>query len=241
MRAAGAVLTIQLSLVSSGFWAGSASAEPVSGPHQVVDQRFTTTQPGAPSGFDFDATYHAAGDPEGDPPYMRRMISYNPAGLRYDTSVPERCSASDLELAVRGPAACPEGSRLGGGETDTKFMGSSPSTVQLDFFNNTDEQIILARSPLVTTVARGRIHPDGSVEFASPTCYPTVGPAPCPVDNVLQLRSSMRVPAYTDSSGGSWLTTPPECSPDGRWRTPIRWWWADGSEETVVTEQPCTP
>ena len=46
----------------------------------------TTTQPNAPSGFAFDGTYHAAGNPGGNPPYMRRMIFYNRSGARYDTS-----------------------------------------------------------------------------------------------------------------------------------------------------------
>src|SRR3954469_9675461 len=82
--------------------AAPALAAPVSGPHETVDQGWTTTAPGAPSGFSFDGTYHAAGDPDGNPPYMRRMIFYNPPGTRYDTSVPERCTATDAELALRG-------------------------------------------------------------------------------------------------------------------------------------------
>jgi hypothetical protein len=119
-------------------------------------------------------------------------------------------------------------------------MGGPPQTVAIDFFNNTNEQIILARSPLVSTVARGRIHPDGSVEFASPTCYPSVGPAGCPVDNVLQIASRVSVPPYTNASG-SWLTTPSSCPADGAWRNTIRFWWADGTEDAVAVENPCTP
>ena len=236
-------LAVQLVLASIAAASGTALASPVSGPHQTVDHRLTTTQPDAPSGFSFDARYHAAGDPDAYPPYMRRMVSYSPPGLRYDTSVPERCSASDVELAAFGAAACPPGSRLGGGTSETAFLGGPPNTVELDFLNNTNEQIILARSPLLTTISRGRIHPDGSVEFASPTCYPSVPGATCPVDNVLQLSASIRVPAYTKSSDGavrSWLTTPPKCPKAGHWQIPIRWWWADGTVDTVVTRQPCS-
>jgi hypothetical protein len=241
-RAVRTGLLIQLLLVSSAVWAGSALAEPVSGPHETIDQQFTTTQPNAPSGFSFDGTYHAAGDPGTYPPYMRRMISYNPPGLRFDTSVPERCSASDIELAAFGAAACPAGSRLGGGTTSTSFLGGPPSTTEVDFFNNTNEQIILARSPVLATVARGQIHPDGSVEFASPTCFPSLQPLGCPVDTVLQLSSSITVPPYTRPSDGivrSWLTTPPKCPRAGHWQTRFTLWWADGSVDTVVTRQPC--
>ena len=79
-------------------WAAAAAAPalaaPVSGPRETVYQTYTTTAPGAPSGFSFDATYHAAGDPKANPPYMRRMVFYNPSGVRYDTSVPARVSSS---------------------------------------------------------------------------------------------------------------------------------------------------
>jgi hypothetical protein len=234
---------MQLLLAVAAAWPACVAASPASGPHETLDSQFTTTHPGAPAGFNFTGTYHAAGDPAGDPPYMRRMISYSPRGQRFDTSVPERCSASDIELAMSGAAACPAGSRLGGGTTTTKFLGMFQSTVNVDFFNNTDEQIILVRSPVLSTVARGRLRPDGSVEFASPTCFPSIQPPGCPVDEVLQLRSTISVPPYTRLSHGvvrSYLTTPPACPVAGHWQTPIRLWWADGSIDTVVTEQPCT-
>jgi hypothetical protein len=231
-------LVVVLVLASSGFCAGSAPAAPASGPHETLDHRLTTKRPNAPSGFSFEGRYHAAGDPDSYPPYMERMVFYPHRGLRYDTSVPAQCSASDVELVLRGPAACPEGSRLGGGETETAFMGRYPSTVAVDFFNDANGQIILARSPILTTVARGKIHPDGSVEFASPTCYPSLNPVGCPVDNVLQLRSSISVPPYTTSEG-SWLTTPPRCPKSRRWTSTVRLWWKDGSVDTVVIKHPC--
>ncbi len=222
--------------------AASVSAKPGSFRHGTVDNRLTTTRPSSFTGFSFNGSYHAAGNPKGDPPYMRKMVFYPPPGLRYDSSVPEQCTASDVQLAAFGAAACPEGSRLGGGQTETAFMGGSPTTVDLDLLNNANEQIILARSPLITTIARGRIHPDQSVEFASPTCYPSVPGVSCPVDNVLQLRSFMRAPAYTRGIGSarrSWLTTPPKCPKSKRWLGTIRWWWADGTEDVLTTEYPC--
>jgi hypothetical protein len=234
---------MQLLAATAAAWPACAAAAPASGPHETLDSQFTTTQPGAPAGFNFTGTYHAAGDPAGDPPYMRRMISYSPRGLRFDTSVPARCSASDIELAISGAAACPAGSRLDAGTTTTKFLGTFQSAVDVEFFNNTNEQILVVRSPVVSTVARGRIRPDGSTEFASPTCFPSIQPPGCPVDSVLQLQSTISVPPYTRSSHGvvrSYLTTPPTCPAAGRWQTPIRLWWADGSVDTVVTEQPCT-
>ena len=213
-----------------------AAAEPVSGPHQTIDHQYTTTQPGTPTGFHFTGTYHAANDPSGDPPYMRRMTFYPPAGFRYDTTVPARCTASDLELQLRGAAACPEGSKLASGTARGKFMGSE-TTLEVNQFNNEGGTVMVIRSPLVATVSRGRFGPDGSVTYESPTCYPAL--VTCPTDNALQMGSDVSGPPYV-RDGRAYATTPPKCPKSGAWQSPVRFWWADGSGETVVTKQPCT-
>jgi hypothetical protein len=238
-RALRAGLPIVLLQAACWLAASAVLAAPATGPRETVEQTYTTTQPNTPTGVSFTGSYHAAGDSSKPPPYMRKMTFFSPPGLRYDTSVPERCGATDIELAVRGAAACPANSRLGGGTSETSFLGRFPSTVDIDVFNNTDEQIMLARSPGISMVARGHIGPDGSIEYASPTCFPTVEPAGCPVDDALQLGSSITIPPYVRPSG-SYITTPTTCPESGRWETPIGFWWADGSVDTVVTEQPCT-
>jgi hypothetical protein len=234
-RAVQAGLVVQLLLAAPSV----AMAEPVSSPHGTLDYRLTTAQPGAPAGWTFTGTYHAAGDAQALPPYMRRMTFYHPPGMRFDTGVPGRCTASDAELAVRGAAACPADSRLGGGTVWISFMGGVPRPSAVEHFNNTDEQIVVGRSPGVATIVRAHMHPDGSVEYESPTCYPSVPPLGCPVDNSLQVKSAISVPPYT-RGGRSYLTTPPDCPASGRWETPVRFWWADGTVDTAVTEQPCT-
>ena len=219
--------------------AAPAAAEPVAFGHGTVDSTLTATQPDTPTGFHYVGDYHAAGDPSGDPPYMRKMITYNPSGLRFDTTVPEQCTASDLELALRGPDACPAGSRLGGGTAYGKFMGE-PTELPADFFNADRQQIILARSPFVTTVIRGTIHDDGSIEFAAPTCYPALNPPGCPVDSALQTGSDIAVGPFV-RDGRSYQTTPPTCPASGAWKQRIKFWWADGSVDTVVTRLRCQP
>jgi hypothetical protein len=216
----------------------SASAEPVSFPHGTVDQQYTTTQPGSPTGLTLAAAYHAADDPHGDPPYMRKMVFYPPPGARPDTSVPDRCTASDLALQAQGPAACPAGSILAKGSSSGRVLGVFSGSLDMFLVNNTDEQIIVGQTPLLWTVSRGHIRPDGSIEFAFPTCFPSVDPVGCPVDDVLQLGSSMNTPPYTRGSR-SYFTTPPTCPASGHWETPIRYSWADGTTDTAVTQQPC--
>src|SRR2546422_611526 len=108
---------------------------------------------------------------------MRRMTFYQPRGMRYDTSVPARCTASDLQLEEFGRAACPRASRLGGGQIKGLWMGRIRSTFQMDMFNNAGEQVVVARTPYIATVIRGRFSRDqSSVVWSSPTCWPTPPP-----------------------------------------------------------------
>lgn len=237
-RVARSVVAAKLLLAVAVVVPPSATAVPSDFARGTIDQTLTTTRPNAPTGLHFVARYHAAGDPDAPPPYMRKMTFSG--GPTRDTSVPERCTASDIELAVSGAAACPPGSRLGGGTSDGLFMGSFPTKVELDVFNNTAEQIMVLRSPGLASVSRGRIRADGSVEFASPTCFPSH--AGCPVDNALQLRSDVKLEPYTVVRNGkarSYLTTPSKCPKSRRWTTTVRFWWADGSEDTVTIRQPC--
>jgi hypothetical protein len=223
---------------------GGAIAEPGSGPRETVDQTFTTTAPGTPTGVDYSATYHAAGDPNGNPPFLRRMVFHPPEGMRFDTSVPEKCTATDAELAVRGPDACPAGSRLGGGTvdgifyfpfSDNEFHRYHHNTYVL---NNTDEQILLVESEGFT-VQRGQVHPDGSVEFNPTTCFPASPTGQCADDYILQLKSSSSLPAYTNARG-SYATTPATCPESRRWVSTVQLSWSDGSVDDVATTQPCT-
>ena len=214
----------------------SASAQPIQFTHGTIDQQYTTAQPATASGLTFTGTYHAAGNAQADPPYMRKQVTYPPAGAIYDTSVPDRCPASDAELETQGPSACPAGSVIGKGTSSGRVAGLFSGTLDTYLVNNKDEQIVVGQTPLLWTVARGHIRPDGSIQFTFPTCFPSE--AGCPIDDVLQLGSTMNVPVYTKGSA-SYLTTPPTCPASGHWETPISYWWADGTKDTVVTEQPC--
>lgn len=241
----GALLVAWASLTLS---APPASAQPGSGPRETVNQSFTTTKPNSPTGASFSGVYHAARDPKGNPPYMRRMTFYPPAGSRWDTTVPARCTASDVELEVRGPSACPAASHLGGGTTSGLFfmpithVFMSSYSNALDIFNGANQQIMVIQTPGGYTVVRGQMRPDNSVAFASPTCFPAPPSGHCADDHVLQLKSSTSMPVYTRRAHGrirSYVTTPRTCPRRGSWRTRIKFWWADGSVDTVATDQPC--
>ena len=222
----------------------------MSGPREIVDQAYTASTPSTPTGVRFSGRYHAAGDPAGEPPYMRRMVTQLPSGMRFDTSVPDRCTAPDIVLAVRGPAACPPGSRIGGGTTDGVFFAPVTHSFVLDRYthtvdvmNNANEQIVLIKAEGYAVV-RGRVNPDGSLEFNSPTCFPEPPVAGCLDDYVLQTKTDTFLPPYARTVGGvvrSYATTPQECPADGLWKTTMSFWWSDGTTDTVVSPHPCEP
>jgi hypothetical protein len=238
-----------LLLALSALWATAAAAEPGSGPRETIDQTFTTTKPSSPSGGTFSAAYHAADDPNGNPPFLKRMVFHPPAGMVYDTSVPDRCTAPDTALQVFGASACPAGSRLGIGYAEGLFFVPFAHDFvfdhfshSVDVFNNANEQILLVNSE-GSTVVRGHFQPDGSIDFVLPTCFPTPPAGDCVDDYVLTLKTFTAIPAYTVSSPEgvrSYQTTPPTC-PKGRyWSTTVDFFWGDGSTDSVVTKQPCS-
>jgi hypothetical protein len=169
---------------------------------------------------------------------MRKMTWLAHPGSRYDTSVPGRCTASDAEIALRGPAACPADSRLGSGSATGKFAGQV-SSPRMDLFNNTDEEILIISTPGVYSVSRGKIGADQSLTFEPPTCFPNVSVARCPVDNALQLGSHMVLDTIV-RDGRGYLTTPPTCPDTGYWTNGMEYWWADGSHETLSFQLPCS-
>ena len=238
-----------LLLAPSALAAAGVAAQPASGPRENIDQRFTTTRPGAPTGTRWTATYHAAGAMHQDPPYLRRMVFYPPRGMRYDTSVPARCTAPDVVLQAFGPDACPPASRLGSGTVKGVFFEPighdfvvDRYTHHVDVMNNANEQIILVKAEGYAVV-RGQVRPDGTQDFRPPTCFPAPPVGDCLDDYVLQTFSTTFLPAYTKTVGGrlrGYARTPPRCPASGYWRTTVKFWWGSGAVDSVVTRQRCT-
>jgi hypothetical protein len=243
-RCAGLLLAALLAL---GALSAAVSALPGNGPRETINQTFTTTRPGSPTGFGFSASYHAVGDKQAPPPYLRRMVFYPPRGLRYDTSVPPRCSASDPQLQLMGPAACP-GSVLGRGTVEGLIMEPFAHDFVFDHFkhpiyilNAKAEQILLVHSEGFTVV-RGHFRRDGSLNWVLPSCFPSPPGGKCVDDYVVQLKTNSSLRPYTRKVAGrlrSYGTTPSGCPHRGYWRTTVRHWWSDGSVDTVATKQPC--
>jgi hypothetical protein len=224
-----------------------AAALPGHGPREDIDQRFSTTRPNSPAGVSYKGAYHAAGDRKANPPYLEKMIFYPPKGLRYDTSVPAKCTAPDVALQALGKAACPAASQIGTGRAQGIFYEPVAQSFifdrydhTMDVLNNTNEQILLVNAE-GSAVERGRIRPDSSIVFTPQTCFPEP-PTGCVNDYILQLKAASTIARYTRAVNGrtrSYVTTPPRCPARGYWRSVVKFWWKGGAVDSVAMKQPC--
>src|SRR5438046_3013551 len=92
----------------------AAQADTASGPRESIALQFSSRTPGASAGSTFTGTYHAAGHSQAAPPALHRVRLTMPPGSRFDTAVPARCEATDMQLELMGESACPAASKVGG-------------------------------------------------------------------------------------------------------------------------------
>jgi hypothetical protein len=231
-------------LLSGILWPLVASAIPDSGPHETVNMWSSASKPHTSAALGYAARYHKANDPNGDPPALRRLVIKLPRGTRIDTSVPGRCTASDLEITLLGESACPASARIGAGEATVKQTGLGVATYKTVIYNAEDQMLELVKSGesvvgIVHTYIHGRTL-DGPI----PTC---VGggqpPSGCPSDQLTLLSNHLQIDPITVGHGParrSYGTTPSTCPPSGRWRAPVILHYADGSVDRVTPWAPCT-
>lgn len=207
---------------------------------QTARLEFTTEQPATPAGVELMVNYMNPDHPGAKPPAVRRVVTILAPGARYETSVPDRCAASDAELTARGSEACPPASVVGVGEftIDTGTPGPQRFIkAGVDFLNNTDELIFLnaerksgARTVLRAPIEGRRIISD-------------VPPLPGAPPDGAALTSSRFVDFRIPEAGGGpgYITTPPRCPASGNWTNSVNFTYADGVTQTVESLSPCRP
>jgi hypothetical protein len=203
---------------------------------------FDRTKPRKSSGALESIDYVNPSDPQAKPPAVRRVVIEAARGARWDTSVPDRCVASDAELMTLGEAACPPGSKVGDGQVsvDTGLPGPARFIqVDVDFFNNTGQLIFLntERASGARTVIRGVVN--GRRIVTDVTTLPGTPPDGGAIDTV-----HIHDPAI--SSGRrhhrrAYLRTPRRCPRSRHWTNAITFAYGDGVAQTVTTASPCRP
>jgi hypothetical protein len=220
---------------------GGASIAVAAVPRQVGTLTFTTSQPGAAGGTVLDVDFQNPDDPNAKPYAVETMVIHMPPGTVTDTTVPPQCHATDAEIYLQGPAACPPDSKIGSGlAVSDNGPGSSPryDETELTHFNNQDEIVgigVNKRIPAIKTIDRTQIEGDTTTSFFP--LFPGF-PPPEPYTPVKSL--DVTLPAY-ERDGRIYNRTPPTCPGVGYWTFVLDFNYRDGGTESIESRSPCTP
>jgi hypothetical protein len=213
-----------------------------SGSRQTVDLVFDEQRPARTSGVRLAIDYINPEDPAAKPPAVQKVVIALAAGSAIDTSVPARCEASNAQLMTAGGAACPAGSRVGGGEVDLDTGVPGPARIaQFDVteFNNKDELILLLESksePRTRIVARSVIS-GGTI---TTEVSPVPGGPPDGFTAIKRVRLSLEpVSVGEGASRRSYVTTPDSCPTEKAWTNTVTFTYRDGVSQTVSDSSPC--
>jgi hypothetical protein len=242
LRRASAALAAATQVAILLLVTGSASAAP----RQTASVRFTSTAPSSPSGVDWAMDYRNPDDPKGKPPALARSVTTFPPGSRIDTGAPVHCDASDAELMLEGPAACPAASRVGSGllDVDTGSLSDAifPRVLhnQVTNLSNSGESIIYTEStnmPGVQTRTVTRAKVSGRTIT---TDVPPLPGVPPPDRYTALKRFRLVVPALR-RAGRFYVTTPPSCPRSRTWVFTLVFQYRDGVREVVRSPSSCVP
>lgn len=211
------------------------------GPRQTASFQFSSTMPGAVTGIHVRLDFQNPDNPELKPYAVARMVVHG--GLIGDTSVPPRCNASDAQVLAEGPAACPKGSKLGGGTAvaDTGSDGGpTPRYTTSDVSDFNEAEGILGFSQNRENGIRAVDHTkfEGDTSTLDFPVFPGF-PPPEPFTPVKSL--DVTFPPYVNKKGRAYARTPITCPPEGYWTIVAEFTYHDGVTQTVESHSPCQP
>src|SRR5919202_5141896 len=183
------------------------------GPRADYRMTFTSRNPGASAGVDVRLLYKRPSHPEAKPVPVRHEMFTFPVGTKFGSAVPP-CTASDLELMLRGSSACPS-SWVGAGYGDTimtGFPGQGETPLDVEVLVDGDEIKVVSRPTgfPIWFVAHGTTR--GRVTTV------TIPRSPGgPPDGESALRRVHNVFPARSRDGRAFTRTPPACPRSHRW------------------------
>ena len=217
--------------MAAGLLALAVPAPALGAPELQFRWEVDHLRPAAPATALFKAGFRKKGDPAAKPPAVTALVIDPPVGTGLGRASVERCTADDLALMLRGAAACPAGSRIGGGGL-TVMTGIGPLIDPLAF----DASIFATPTGFVEvaalkgggpTVALDRFRVQGRRIIASPPATPGGPPDGRSAVYDVEFRIGRR-----------YVHTPAAC-PRGGWLTSARAEFADASTASTRGVQPC--
>jgi hypothetical protein len=208
------------------------SAPATAGVRQDFSARFTTARPASSTGLSFQFLYRDPADPNAKPPALTTLVVRLPVGTTFDAGAAPVCSATDAQLELEGPSACPSASQVGSG-TFTAMTGIPP----LDPFVATDliynggdaliEDVVFKGTQVTAGIDRLTIR--GSTLTAHPPDTPGGPP---------DGRTVPRQIDFAIAVHGRFVRTPASC-PRAGWVASSTATFADGASETDTSELAC--
>ncbi len=229
-----------LGALAACFVPGFASAQDDTS-RQTANLAFAEQRPGVASALAFEIDYRNPDDPDGKPPAVSKVVTTLASGAQFDTSVPERCAATDAELIAQGEAACPTGSKVGGGSVriDTGLAGPGRYLeTDVSLLNAADQLILLFTDRASGAHVPVRAAVEGGTTTTNSPPLPGAPPDGGAVDVV-----DLGFDAISRSINGeqrAYVATPDSCPDSGAWVNTIDFTYSDGVSQTVPTSSPCT-
>jgi hypothetical protein len=217
-----------------------AGAGAQAGARQSAQLRFVESEPGRPSALTLSIDYVNPADPNAKPPAVRTVVEDLATGAQIDTSIPDRCPASDAQLMAQGAGACSAASRIGSGTIRIDTGLPDPGRfidADVVFLNNTDQLIFLStdRGTGARVVTRSEIR--GGKVLTSAPLLPGTPPDGAAIDVV-----HVRLDEVSRQVGGArrgYITTPSECPGTRSWLNSVEFTYADGVSQKVATQSLC--
>jgi hypothetical protein len=198
----------------------------------------TTHEAGAPAGMRVHVFLHRPGDRSAKPSPLRSAVVRLPAGLRFDTTVVPRCTASDAAIQVLGTKACPQASELTVGRfsADTGFGAPvDPLAGDDHVFNGPRQLVEIITAPgAFLSPAFDRLTISGSTL----TAHPPKAPGGPPEGETAVRSLDFTVPVRV-RGGRALIRAPRRCPATRRWISTATFGFADGSRDTVGSRSPC--
>jgi hypothetical protein len=221
---------------------GGATAT-AAGVRQSGDELFTSTKPGSATGNTFHFAFTNPETPAQKPHTVTRIAVHYPAGTVFDSGAAPQCTATDAQLQVQGPSACPANSKVGSGlaVSDTGSSGGpfpryTESTISQ--FNGHNEVIgvgVNKSIPAIKTVTHTKFN-----GTTASTDFPTFPGTP-PPDPYTPLKSIKVDFPRRAHDGRATVRTPPSCPSVRYWTIVTDFTYADGLTQHVVSHSPCKP
>jgi hypothetical protein len=199
--------------------------------------RFSSRKPRTGTGAHLQAVVHRGSASEKPSPLRREVLDL-PAGARFDGGAVPACRATDNQIDLLGPAACPKASEVGSG-TIQVAMGSplDPETADVTIFNwgrGTIEVVTAPGTNATLAIDRGDFTGPGEL-----TNHPPRAPGGPP-----DFETSVSAVDFTYSHvgnghGRAFITTPRSCPSTHAWVSRVSYTTADGRAYHARSTTPC--